>query len=719
MTGILNTLGMGLDLALVIFGFGLIIFIHELGHFVAARWAGIRVLAFAIGFGPAAASYRRGMGFRRGSSEREYFDILRREREGSNDADPSAISPTEYRFNWLPLGGYVKMLGQEDLNPGAVSQAPDSYQNTKPWKRMVVISAGVIANIITAAVLFVLVYTIGIQTEPAKVGGVALDSPAANAIARNAQALGVDETGLRAGDEILSINGEEPNSFNDLVLAVAMARGGDTVEIVVQREGFGEPLAFDILPEPGGLTGLLEIGVEPARSAMVMSPVRPSQVAQMRELLALVDLDGVEPGMELVAIGDDETITGPDDLRQAIRASDGRPLELVFSDGSNDVHKTIQPEPDLQLGFLDGPKADSRRIVEHVLGLQPLMRVLKAEKRALGQGLRDGDEFLRIGEIEFPSPAQGMGEIRRNAGKKIPITVLRRNDDGSSEEVELMVSVSGGKTPRVGFLSGDTADLSARIARPPEQIWAIEADAEGTVPSAARLSLLAGSTIEAIAGVPVENFGDIREALRNATREAWASGAESATVALDVSLALPAQDDGALAIEHLEWTIARADLQELHDLSWHAPFGMGVFDLEQKTLKGSNPIESVGLGLHETKRVMLTTYVTFARLFQGTVKVEHLKGPVGIAHLGTRIAERGFIWLLFFLALVSVNLAVINFLPLPIVDGGQFLMLVYEAIRGRAVPIGLQNALTLAGLALIGVLFVVVTYNDIVGLVAG
>ena len=81
--------------------------------------------------------------------------------------------------------------------------------------------------------------------------------------------------------------------------------------------------------------------------------------------------------------------------------------------------------------------------------------------------------------------------------------------------------------------------------------------------------------------------------------------------------------------------------------------------------------------------------------------------------MGTLVAEKGVIWLIFFLALISVNLAVINFLPLPIVDGGQFLLLVFEALRGRPAPIQIQNGLTLAGLALIGCIFLVVTFNDI------
>ncbi|MEO0717031.1 MAG: site-2 protease family protein, partial [Planctomycetota bacterium] len=98
-------LGNALDLFIVIVGFGLIVFVHELGHFLAARWAGVRVLAFALGFGPALVSYRKGLGFRRGSTEGEYQRAFTEEPEHA-----LAMSPTEYRFNALPFGGYVRML---------------------------------------------------------------------------------------------------------------------------------------------------------------------------------------------------------------------------------------------------------------------------------------------------------------------------------------------------------------------------------------------------------------------------------------------------------------------------------------------------------------------------------------------------------------------------------------------------------------------------------
>ncbi|MCX5690000.1 MAG: site-2 protease family protein, partial [Planctomycetota bacterium] len=250
--------GTTLDFLLVLLGFGLIVFIHELGHFVAARWAGIRVMAFAVGFGPAILSFRKGLGVQAGSSESEY---LRRQK----DRSASGLSPTEYRLNALPFGGYVKMLGQEDGNPYAVSEAADSFQSCKPWKRLVVISAGVLMNLITAAALFVCVFMVGMKVEPAKVGAVAPGSPAALATALNADAASVTRPGLAPGDAILAINGSKPNSFSDLMLATAMAERDSAIELLVARRGNNTPLNFVIKPTVSAESGMLELGIEPAR----------------------------------------------------------------------------------------------------------------------------------------------------------------------------------------------------------------------------------------------------------------------------------------------------------------------------------------------------------------------------------------------------------------------------------------------------------------------
>ncbi|MBL8991187.1 MAG: site-2 protease family protein, partial [Phycisphaerae bacterium] len=194
----------------------------------------------------------------------------------------------------------------------------------------------------------------------------------------------------------------------------------------------------------------------------------------------------------------------------------------------------------------------------------------------------------------------------------------------------------------------------------------------------------------------------------------------SGTVELTVEE--PLQNGRPPATGRYTWTLSAADRESLGRLTWICPLGPELFEPEQTILRAataSGGIDVVGalrMGLHETHAVMVQTYLTFARLFQGTVRVEHLKGPVGIAHIGTIIADRGAVWLLFFMAVVSVNLAVINFLPLPIVDGGHFLFLLWEQTTGRPVSVAVQNVATLAGLALIGSVFLFVTYNDLVNL---
>jgi regulator of sigma E protease len=125
------------------------------------------------------------------------------------------------------------------------------------------------------------------------------------------------------------------------------------------------------------------------------------------------------------------------------------------------------------------------------------------------------------------------------------------------------------------------------------------------------------------------------------------------------------------------------------------------------------------MGFEETWKFILNTYLTIDRLIRGSVGVEQLRGPVGIVHLGVTVADRGLLYLLFLLAMISVNLAVINFLPLPIVDGGLFLFLIYEKVKGRPPSIAFQNAATLAGLILIVTVLIVTLYNDVMRIITG
>ncbi|MBX3317793.1 MAG: site-2 protease family protein [Phycisphaeraceae bacterium] len=717
-----------LDLALVIIAFGLIIFFHELGHFLAARWAGIRVLAFALGFGPAAFSWRKGLGLRRGSSEREYHTRIDALAAGATTTEGArstyhTISPTEYRLNYLPFGGYVKMLGQDDMDPTRTSSARDSYQSCKPWKRMIVISAGVIANIIIAAILFMIVFKVGLPTEPARVGSIAPGSAAGKAIASNASLLGVTQRGLLPGDRVVSINGGRAASFQDLVLASAMARPGKPIELVVERPGLPANLTFSITPETSPISGMLELGIGPAVSTRVQK-IQAGAEAEWAAATERAGLRGVTPGMRLASLGPSRDDLHPVESAQAIadalRAADGAPIALAFSDtGFRHMHHVeLAPRPGLERADLN-PDPKTLTILDHIAGLAPVMRVASVPSGAR-HGLLPGDVFVRLGAAEYPSIAEGIMEIQSHRKRTIPVVVERTDAQGNTTRVSLTPSVD--KNGRIGFGVDDTRNDSTLVARPPERIRPLDAAGDALATPAARSAITRpGTRILAVEGAPVASFDDVRNAIVRACRAALAGATEPQTrpvsITLTISPPIPVEPTALAPTETVTLLLSPDDAQRIAALPWEVPFTLGAFfELEQTTLKADNPLHAVSMGIAETHRWMMMTYATFVRLFQGTVKVEHLKGPVGIAHIGTIVASQGTLKLLFFLALVSVNLAVVNFLPLPIVDGGQFLFLVYEQIKGKPVPEAIQGFATLAGLVLIGCMFLIVTFNDIRGL---
>ncbi len=719
-----------LDLLLVLAGFSIIITLHELGHFLAARWAGIRVLAFALGFGPAIISFRKGMGVRLGSSEKEYQDRLNTNArgvttlEGSRATPQANISPTEYRWNILPLGGYVKMLGQDDADPTAKSDAADSYQNCPPPKRMVVISAGVVMNIITAAVLFVIVFTVGLKTEPAKVGEVRPGSPAALAVASNAAALGITTPGLRAGDTIAAIDGVAPESFKDVQIASAMAARGRALRIDVRRPGVDAPLFFAMVPEEDKQSRLLSIGVGPALSAQIVTATSEAEQAELRVRLDKSGLASVPEGATLTRVGSTTEVTSAWSLDEAARTSGGAPFSVTFrAPSGQETMVNVTPKAELQVAsFADATEPAREVIAEHLLGLMPVLMVEEAQSKAEKAGLKTGDVFARIGDVAWPSAVEGIAEVRRHSGKDMSVVVLRREGDRQTLVNLPNVPVSSDGT--IGFSRGTTADIGTWIAKwpaanrfAPGTLLKSAKDPADAVWSGATLGLVPGSRIMQIGSTPVASLLDLRLALQAAAKAALSESAD-ATLTIPITVQPPpsASTPEPAAIT-MNWTLTVRDVQAVRDLTWTSPIGASLFQTEQILLKASSPLTALGMGLRETKNVMIQTYLTFARLFQGTVRVEHLRGPVGIAHVGTLIAEKGFVWLLFFMAVVSVNLAVLNFLPLPIVDGGHMVFLIYEHFTGKPVSANVQGAVALVGILIIGSLFLVVTFNDLVRLI--
>src|SRR5262249_45461734 len=144
----LETLSGAWYILMVVVGLGFVIFWHELGHFLLAKRNDVRVLTFSIGFGPVLVSWRQGLGFRFfRSSAQEYEELHRSDREGRLERDLSAVGETEYVLSAVPLGGFVKMLG-EAAEEASKTTDPRAFSNKGVAARMAIISAGVIMNVI-------------------------------------------------------------------------------------------------------------------------------------------------------------------------------------------------------------------------------------------------------------------------------------------------------------------------------------------------------------------------------------------------------------------------------------------------------------------------------------------------------------------------------------------------------------------------------------------
>ncbi len=174
--------------ALLVISF--LIFFHELGHFVAARFFGVHVERFSVGFGRALVS--------------------------------KTISGTRYTLSAIPLGGFVQMKGQDDSDPTKVSNDPDSYNALAPWQRICILFAGPFANFLIAFVLYLFVAFIGVQQLTATVGQVNEGSPAARA-------------GLQKDDKIVAINNEKIVLWKDMSSAITGAEG--TLTLKIARDG--------------------------------------------------------------------------------------------------------------------------------------------------------------------------------------------------------------------------------------------------------------------------------------------------------------------------------------------------------------------------------------------------------------------------------------------------------------------------------------------------
>ncbi|MFW5682763.1 MAG: site-2 protease family protein [Phycisphaeraceae bacterium] len=666
-------------IAIFILGFGFLVFVHELGHFLVARLFGVRCTQFAIGFGPSILSWRRGIGIVPTGTEKAYYAKAgeRAEQDGVDlqslpehersaklhaAADALGLGETEYRLNLLPLGGYVKMVGQEDLDPDARSSDPRAYNNKPIWQRMGIISAGVVMNVIFGVVFFIVAFMIGVDFPKAVVGDVASGSPAYVTYAEGHEGEPAFQ-GLRIGDAITHLD-------VDVRIATALADPAQRIAITVARPGVDGPLTYNLTPK-------MRLTV-PGEAKMLSAGITPSYTLRVRQMAdegGLYDA-GVRPGMRIAAVGERD-VESYHELIAALAAERGRPVSATFvGDEGETVSAELSATPQLS-------RSDAG--VPNLLGFVPATRVSAVMEDAPAEkaGVQRGDLLARVGDTAWPSPIEVSGEVGEAGGDGVNVAVIRDGD-----RVELGTIKPGGGL--IGIAMDNVQEVI--VGRP----------MAGT--PAAELDLVPGSEILAVGDAEIASWGDFQRELQER------ADAGAAEVALRYRLNLAEQPEATGTVELDDVSRARLLAAE-----WGPPAVAVAFYGLDAPLKASNPWAATLLGVEKTHEFIVQTYLTLRRLLvEQTVKVSHLRGPAGIIDEGQRIAQRGWSYLLFFLGLISVNLAVINFLPFPILDGGHMVFLGIEKIKGSPPSPLVVNIASYVALALIATFFLVVTYHDIV-----
>ncbi len=724
----------------VLIGFSVIIFVHELGHFLAAKWVGIRVDRFAVGFGTRLFGYRRGEGFTFGNSPEYSADELAQKSYGE----------TDYCFKLLPIGGYVKMLGQDDViineETGEVSLSDDprAFTSRPVGHRMIVVSAGVIFNLFFAALLLMAVFLVGMEMTAPVVGAVSAESPAGGK--------------LFPGDRILAVDGSKVRSFDDVRLRVVLSDG--PVRLKVERDG--RVLDDEIV---------VEAAVNP-RLGVRMLEVSPKVTTKLLEDGEQVDgLPNLRAGDEITHV-DGQPVRDAREILAIFRNSAGRVLKFTVerpaergATGSQTVECYQRATLTVLHADLTGEREGTYIDNCHLLGLcrRRLVAGVLEGKPAEKAGFQSRDVIAEWGTVPNPTWGEIIASIQAQAGKPIRVVVER---DG--ENVELSV------TPKRPFRIFGRARAIVGISFPGfgEEGRTQVVDVAPNTPFAA-LNMPRGSLLLEIDGKPVSNWFDVAEVLRAAAGRSvevrYRSGSDEARGTVDIpsslvnELGLPpgaivwAVDDqrtitvegsggasaelqlatnptalGKLLESKIGQTVTLLCSDSISADAGEIPFAVrdDNFDPWQMrvnywfdpaafaTAKESvsahgNPFLAMKLGLNYVTYQLWQVYTFLTKLADRSIGTNNVAGPVGIIDMAIKKAKMGTSELLFFLAFLSVNLAVINFLPIPVMDGGLMLFLLIEKIKGKPLSLKTQMISTMVGLGAIILIGLYVTIQDI------
>jgi regulator of sigma E protease len=535
---------------------GILILVHELGHFVFAKLFDVKVIRFSLGFGP------RLLGITRGE--------------------------TEYRLSLVPLGGYVRLLGEDpkEAIPPIDRQRRRALSDKPLWQRYTIVVAGPAFNLLLPLLIYFFHYAGQRTLLPPTIGSVLPNLPA-------------DTAGLVPGDRVEAVDGKKIRYWEDLERVIADSVGR-TLRFEIRRGAEGE-----------------ERDVTPVR-------IERSGTLQRKETVGWI---GVSPRFHLPEIGvvDPNSPAAQAGLKtfDFITSVNGAPV-ATWSEFSKAVERT---------------------------GASPL-RI---------NYLRGGYSAVPFAHIEIQQPSSAV---------VIPVAIF----DGA-----------GGRRYETGLASAELFVFSVDPGSPAD-----------------RIGIRRGDQILELDGAPLPHWDLLRQRLainpERTFKIAWLSpGGErrEATFRQDI----------------------RSELDAYRQEEEHLVFG-AMNRLAWKT-EPAVPVRNrfgyaFGHAFERTGQIIVAMTYGFAEIVRGHVPLSTLGGPIMIGYVAGVAAEQGFDQYLWLMALISVNLALLNFLPVPILDGGMLVFFTLELFKRRPPSVRAREIASYVGLVIVATLMLFALRNDVV-----
>ncbi len=601
------------SILLAAIGIGLLIFVHELGHFLAARMAGVHVEVFSLGFGPRVAGF--------------------------------VWRGTDFRLSAVPFGGFVMVAGQD---PGDRRYPREqSLWSKSIGQRALFWSGGVVMNALFALVAFPIVFRVGVDFTAPVIGSVAVGGAAW-------------EADLQAGERILSVNGKAMYSFETLATELALV--GNRAAVLGVRDAGGKERLVTVVPHYDADSGLYGLGiqsaVDPALPQLLVGTDSPTFAAGLRTGDVLEECAGRPPH---------DLLTHP--LQQ-------EPTVVRVRRGDATVEATVMPRMSdegqpLRIGVTGLP-----RRIEGLRGAHPLVQRL---------GLRRGDTVLAIDDRPFTT-----GELT-SFGSGPDRTRWHVQRDGKTLVLE-------GATD-----AAERGSLRDHVALGRDSASLLLDPVDGD--PAANAGLRSGDRVIRIDERKIDDWADLVSAVEGANERPL----QMVVRRLAAGAAADALADPT-AGETITLTVTPAKKAVLD-------FGLNPqFRTLMQEVKAESFGEAIRLGFVCSLDLVKQLYMTMKRLFTGEVGAKNLGGIIRISQFSYQAAERGASWFWFFLGLLSVNLAFVNLLPIPVLDGGYLLFLLIEKVKGSPVSTRVLGYSQVVGLVFVLLLVLFVTYNDILRL---